>query len=143
MKKIDLTRSVFELTETYPELIGLLKEQGFLGVANPVVRATLGKMTSIPQGCARQGKDLAAVIRKEDGEAISPQYLNDIEHDRRNPPSEFIIEQLANHLKLSKDPLIAAAGMWPTDLRQKLPAADPKTIEQAFTAFRKVLKDKS
>jgi transposase len=26
-------------------------------------------------------KDLAAKIRKEDGTAISPQYLNDIEHD--------------------------------------------------------------
>ena len=88
-------------------------------------------------------KDLAAKIRKEDGEAISPQYLNDIEHDRRNPPSEFIIEQLAKHLKLSKEPLIAAAGMWPTDIRQKLRAADPKTVEEAFTAFRKVLKDKS
>lgn len=30
-------------------------------------------------------KDLAAKIVKEDGETISPQYLNDIEHDRRNP----------------------------------------------------------
>lgn len=87
-------------------------------------------------------KDLAAKVRKEDGEPISPQYLNDIEHDRRNPPSEFIIEQLAKHLKLLKDPLMAAAGMWPTDIRDKLRGADPKTIEQAFTAFRKVLKEK-
>jgi transcriptional regulator with XRE-family HTH domain len=31
-------------------------------------------------------KDLAAKVKKEDGQAISPQYLNDIEHDRRNPP---------------------------------------------------------
>ena len=88
-------------------------------------------------------KDLAAKIRKEDGEAISPQYLNDIEHDRRDPPSEFIIEQFAKHLKLSKEPLIAAAGMWPADIREKLAGADPKTVEQAFTAFRKVLKEKS
>lgn len=88
-------------------------------------------------------KELAARIRKEDGEPISPQYLNDIEHDRRNPPSEFIIEQLAKHLKLSKEHLIAAAGMWPTDLREKLPAADPDKVEEAFRAFRKVLKEKS
>jgi len=105
---------------------------------------TFGQIVSEARKAASLSqKDLAAAIRKEDGEVISPQYLNDIEHDRRNPPSEFIIEQLAHHLKLAKDPLIAAAGMWPTDLRQKLPAADPKTIEQAFTAFRKVLKDKS
>jgi transcriptional regulator with XRE-family HTH domain len=88
-------------------------------------------------------KDLAAKSRKEDGEPISPQYLNDIEHDRRDPPSEFIIEQLANNLKLSKEHLIAAAGLWPPDLRDKLAGADPKQVEKAFTAFRKVLKEKS
>ena len=88
-------------------------------------------------------KDLAAKVRKEDGEPISPQYLNDIEHDRRNPPSGFIIEQLAKHLKLRPEPLIAAAGMWPEDLREKVAAADPEAVQQAFTAFRKTLKEKS
>jgi len=88
-------------------------------------------------------KDLAAKTRKEDGESISPQYLNDIEHDRRDPPSEFIIEKFAKNLKLPKEHLIAAAGLWPSDLRDKLPGADPKKVEEAFTAFRKVLKDKS
>lgn len=87
-------------------------------------------------------KELAALVRKEDGGTISPQYLNDIEHDRRNPPSEFIIEQCAKHLKLSKEPLIAAAGMWPTDIQQKLRSVDPKVVEHAFTAFRKALKEK-
>lgn len=87
-------------------------------------------------------KDLAAKVRKEDGQPISPQYLNDIEHDRRNPPSEFIIVQLAKHLKLRPEPLIAAAGMWPEDLRARLAAADPEAVQQAFTAFRKALKEK-
>lgn len=87
-------------------------------------------------------KDLAAKILKEDGEQISAQYLNDIEHDRRDPPSEFFIEQFAKVLKLKKDPLIAAAGMWPADLQQALPGADPKKVEQAFTAFRQVLNKK-
>jgi len=87
-------------------------------------------------------KDLAAKIRKEDGEQISAQYLNDIEHDRRDPPSEFFIEQFAKVLKLKKDPLIAAAGMWPSDLQQALPGADPKKVEQAFTAFRQGLNKK-
>lgn len=87
-------------------------------------------------------KDLAAKVRKEDGEAISPQYLNDIEHGRRNPPSEFIIVQLAKHLELRPEPLIAAAGIWPEDLRAKLAAAKPEAVQQAFTAFRKALKEK-
>ncbi|HYW46720.1 MAG TPA: helix-turn-helix transcriptional regulator [Bryobacteraceae bacterium] len=40
-------------------------------------------------------KELAGKIKKEDGLPISAQYLNDIEHDRRNPPSEFLIAQIA------------------------------------------------
>jgi hypothetical protein len=64
MKIIDLKKSVYDLTEEYPELIGILKELGFLGVANPVVRNTLGKLMTIPAGSQKQGKDLAEVIAK-------------------------------------------------------------------------------
>ena len=64
MKQLDLKKNVYELTQQYPELIPLLKEMGFLGVANPVARNTLGRMTTIPQGCERQGQDLEAVIKK-------------------------------------------------------------------------------
>ena len=64
LKLIDLKKNVYELTETYPELIEILKEMGFLGVANPIARKTLGKLTTIPQGCKKQGKDLNEVIKK-------------------------------------------------------------------------------
>ncbi len=63
MKEIDLKKSLYELTETYPELIGILKEMGFLGVANPVTRNTLGRLTTIPQGCVKMGKDLNEAIK--------------------------------------------------------------------------------
>ena len=62
MKEIDLGSSLCELTEAYPELIGILKEMGFAGVANPLVRNTLGRMTTLPEGCKKQGKDLAEMI---------------------------------------------------------------------------------
>ncbi len=64
MKELDLKKSVYELTEAYPDLIGMLKELGFLGVANPLVRKTMGRKTTIPQGCEKQGKDLNEVITK-------------------------------------------------------------------------------
>lgn len=64
MKEIDLSLSLYELTEAYPELIDILKEMGFFGVANPVVRNSLGRMTTLPQGCAKQGKDLAEVLEE-------------------------------------------------------------------------------
>lgn len=63
MKEIDLTKSVYKLTEAYPELIDILKDLGFLGVANPIVRKTLGRKTTIPKGCQNQGKDLDEVIK--------------------------------------------------------------------------------
>ena len=36
-------------------------------------------------------KDLASRVLREDEEAISPQYLNDIEHDRRSPSSDSMV----------------------------------------------------
>ena len=84
-------------------------------------------------------KDLAAKVKKEDGQPISAQYLNDIEHDRRNPPSEFLIAQMANLLGIDKDALCLAAGTIPQDLK-KMAGAQPETVEQAFKAFRKAFK---
>jgi len=63
MKEINLNKSVYELTESYPKLIEILKELGFLGVRNPLVRKTLGRKTTIPQGCQKQKKDLNEVIK--------------------------------------------------------------------------------
>ncbi len=64
MRQLDLSKTVYDLTEQYPELVPLLKQLGFLGVANPIARATLGRMTTIPQGCDKIGASLPDVIRK-------------------------------------------------------------------------------
>jgi hypothetical protein len=62
MKEIHLNKSIYELTEQYPELIEILKEIGFLGITNPIARHTLGRATTLPQGCRKMGKDLDEVI---------------------------------------------------------------------------------
>ena len=74
MTEIDLNKSVFELTETYHELIVILKDLGFFGIANAIARNTLGRVTTIPQGCKKQGKDLAEVVKKleEEGFKVNP-----------------------------------------------------------------------
>jgi transcriptional regulator with XRE-family HTH domain len=86
-------------------------------------------------------KDLAAQIRKEDGSSISPQYLNDIEHDRRNPPSEFLIAQFAKVLGLPKDYLSLAAGNVPSEEHKRIISAKPDKVEQAYKAFRRNIKE--
>lgn len=84
-------------------------------------------------------KELAALIKKEDGEPISPQYLNDIEHDRRNPPSDEILLQMATVLGIPPDYLFHLAGKLPADIARM---ADASTVVEAYKVFRKTLKGK-
>jgi transcriptional regulator with XRE-family HTH domain len=86
-------------------------------------------------------REVAAGTRKEDGIPISAQYLNDIEHDRRNPPSEFITRQLAEMLELGSDYLLFLAGRWPSDLREM--SGDQEGVTSAMKAFRSSLRGKN
>ena len=83
-------------------------------------------------------KDLAGIILKEeDGTPISPQYLNDIEHDRRSPTSDQLIREFARALRVDENYLFVLAGKIPEDLRAA--ATDSATRVRAFKAFRKAL----
>lgn len=85
-------------------------------------------------------KDLALQIRKEDGSPISPQYLNDLERDRRNPPSEHFLKQFAQVLHIPDDYVFFMAGQWPEDLRHPDGTLrQPDEVVAAFRAFRRVL----
>jgi transcriptional regulator with XRE-family HTH domain len=79
-------------------------------------------------------KELAMRVLKEDGIAISPTYLNDIEHDRRNPPSPFLIEQFAKALKLRPEVLYYYAGELPKELSNF--ELDSEQIIAAYAAFK-------
>lgn len=92
------------------------------------------------QGAGIQQKIVAAAVIKEDGVSISASYLNDLEHDRRQPPSDHIIEQLAIALKMP-DPnlLYYFAGRFPPVLRG-CTEATTLNITEAFQSFTKTLK---
>ena len=81
-------------------------------------------------------KELASqILREEDDEPISPQYLNDIERDRRNPSSDHLIQQFAKVLKIDADYLSYLAGKLPEEIRRKNLSED--AVKAAFLAFRK------
>jgi transcriptional regulator with XRE-family HTH domain len=82
-------------------------------------------------------RELAARILKDDREPISPQYLNDLERDRRNPPSPTLLKQFAAALNLPTDYLDFLAGQLPDDLRSGNYA--PEEVAAAFHAFRRSL----
>ena len=85
-------------------------------------------------------REVAAGTRRADGKPISAQYLNDIEHDRRNPPGELITRQLAKMLELDSDYLLFLAGRWPSDLREI--SGGQEEVTSAMKAFRSSLKGK-
>ncbi len=86
-------------------------------------------------------KELAAqILKEEDEEPITPQYLNDIEHDRRSPSSDHIVKQFASVLRISPNVLYLLAGRVPNDVA--CVNVSPEQIDHAFTVFRKALKRK-
>lgn len=81
-------------------------------------------------------KEVAERLRRGDGRKVLPPYLNDLEHDRRYPPENEVIEQLAKILNLSADVLYFYAKRVPADVTWD---ADDTEVEAAYRAFRKVI----
>ena len=83
-------------------------------------------------------KELAArVMKDEGGGSISPQYLNDIEHDRRSPTSDHLIKQFAAVLEEDEGYLFVLAGKIPDDIRKE--ARDRDKIVESFANFRRTI----
>lgn len=82
-------------------------------------------------------KEVAERLRRGDGRKVLPPYLNDLEHDRRYPPENSVIDQLAKILGVSADLLYFHANRLSDDLNR---AADGADVQAAFRAFRKALR---
>lgn len=96
-----------------------------------------GAIASARKKASMSQKELAEKIFVEESEAksISPQYLNDIEHDRRNPSSHHLVTQFASILSLDPEYLAFLAGRWPEQLRKAIENEDQ--FKEAIAAFRK------
>lgn len=99
--------------------------------------ATLGK--AIAQKRKEMGlsqKELAEkIMREEDQTPISPQYLNDIEHDRRKPSSDHMMKQFSTVLGLSENYLYVLADRLPAEMRN-IPVT-PAKVDEWVAAFRR------
>lgn len=102
---------------------------------------TLGR--AISDGRKKLGlsqKQLAERLRHEDGTSISPQYLNDIEHDRRTPSSDHMIAEFARVLGIKESYLYYLANRVPAEVRQaRLSEPD---VEKWMAAFRRTVTPK-
>jgi len=88
-------------------------------------------------------RQLAAQVRKEDGTPISPQYLNDIELNRRIPASH-VLRELAQLLALDADHLLMLAGGGEAVVRgyfEAHPEREEAVVELFRTAKQRGFKD--
>jgi len=61
-KKIDLSMTVHDLVKKHPELKDVMKQIGFTDIAKPAALKTVGRVMTIPKGCAVKGFELADVV---------------------------------------------------------------------------------
>lgn len=68
-KVIDLKRTLFDLTEEYPELIDIFFKIGLEGVIHPEMRRTGGKNIRVIEGLKHHSVDLEDAVKalKEKG----------------------------------------------------------------------------
>lgn len=62
-KKIDLSKSVYELVSEYPELAEVMAGMGFTEITKKLVLNSVGRMTTIPKGAKMKGFDLENVLK--------------------------------------------------------------------------------
>lgn len=63
-KTLDLTRTVHDLVGDYPELQQVMADIGFTDIAKPMALKTVGRVMTIPKGCAIKEFDLDDVVAK-------------------------------------------------------------------------------
>ncbi len=61
-KKLDLTKSVYELTQEYPELIDIMAELGFTEITKKPVLHSVGKIMTIPKGAKMKNIPMMDVV---------------------------------------------------------------------------------
>lgn len=62
-KKIDLTQSVYQLTQAYPEIIDIMASLGFTEIKKKAIRLSVGKLVTIPKGVSMKGISLDTVVK--------------------------------------------------------------------------------
>ena len=57
-KVVDLTMTVYDISQVYPEIIDILKELGFKDIVKPGMLQTAGRFMTIPKGAAMKNISL-------------------------------------------------------------------------------------
>ena len=61
-KKLDLSKSVYDLVKEYPEVIDIMKGLGFTEITNKVMLHSVGKIMTIPKGAKMKGISMMDIV---------------------------------------------------------------------------------
>ena len=61
-KKLDLSKSVYDLVTEYPEVADIMKELGFIEITNKVMLNSVGKIMTIPKGAKMKGVSMIDIV---------------------------------------------------------------------------------
>ena len=61
-KKLDLSKSVYDLVTEYPEVVDIMKELGFSEITNKVMLNSVGKIMTIPKGAKMKGVSMIDIV---------------------------------------------------------------------------------
>ena len=101
-KKIDLKRSVYELTTQYPELIEVLASLGLNDIKKKFIRNSVGKLITIPKGAGMHGIDmntLLSTLKRHGFEVEEPNQPTINAESLRPITGNTRTEQLKGYLK--------------------------------------------
>lgn len=62
-KKLDLSKSVHDLVEEYPEVSQVMYDLGFTDIVKPMALSTVGRVMTIPKGAAIKDIDLDLIVK--------------------------------------------------------------------------------
>ena len=61
-KKIDFSKTVFELVSEYPEIIDIMVKLGFTEISKKAMLNSVGRITTIPKGAKMKGISMMDIV---------------------------------------------------------------------------------
>ena len=78
MKTLDLSKSVYELTQEYPEVVDIMAALGFTDITKKAMLLSMGRMMTIPKGAKMKGIPMEKIVAafREKGFEITEKIPN-------------------------------------------------------------------
>lgn len=139
-KRIDLTQTVYQLTEAYPELIDIMASLGFTEIKKKAIRLSAGKLITIPKGAAMRGISMDLVVKalQDGGFTVvgdAPASVDNSIHSHLTGPSDEATRKIKLLLKRLNDgePMESVRADFVRDFKD-VPATNIMKAEQELIA---------